>query len=264
MRWLPLALLAAQVRAGLLRCASGGAAAAQPLSALPVLLISQALVGARAWQGQCGAQGGGAAADSPPPDVPAELAKLQAAVRARAPDSELMGATERLTAEWSRANDSLPLAHPALSAAALEALAVAGGLAEAAAYRGGLLVERGVLLQQLVRPEAALDALSAGAALLQHQLPHGTAAVATAAAAGPPAGASQAAALGMQRWAMQKLLKAIRVLQQLGQEELVAALLAPLPAAAQALPDAHIWVSAVGLLRNLTGAAMASCGCCWC
>lgn len=174
------------------------------------------------------------------PDVAAALAALQEAVGSAAADHKLVGAADALTAACTASGAALA---PSTATAALEAVALAASIAVAPVFRGALILERGRLLEQLGRPQAAQAAVEAAVALLRRQpLPAGGAQL--------PADAH---VQGLQRWVAARLLRAARVLHGLGQEAAVHELLEPLPAAAAVLSDPATYVSALGQLSNLTG-----------
>jgi hypothetical protein len=197
---------------------------------------------------QCGAAPAGS-----PLNVSTALAELQAAVRAPSTDdTKLVKAAEALNHAFRNRSTALP---PGAADAGLEALAVAAAVADAAPYRGALLLERGVLLEHLARAGAALAALEAAVALLQRQ------ALPTAEPPPPPdsAGADQRRqqrhTADLQVWVIAKLLQAARNLEELGQEEAAAAVMAPLYPAALALQQPQTYTSVIGHLNSLTGVA---------
>jgi hypothetical protein len=57
-------------------------------------------------------------------------------------------------------------------------------------------------------------------------------------------------------WVVAKLLQAARNLEELGQEEAAAAIMAPLYTAALALQQPQTYTSVMGHLNNLTGAPL--------
>jgi hypothetical protein len=103
-----------------------------------------------------------------------------------------------------------------------------------------LILERGRLLEQLGRGDAAAAAAQASLPLLLRQALPGAG---TAPAAAPHARA-------LQRWVLGRLLRAARLLHALGREAAAAEVLEPLPAAAAALSDAATYVAAVGQLGS--------------
>lgn len=143
------------------------------------------------------------------PDLPTALAAAHAAVVRAAPDNELVDAAETLVKAYQNSSDALDLG---AASKALEALALVAAATEGSPYRGAVLLERGNLLEVLVRPEAAQAALELGARLLQAQ------ALPAVERAGGPGGegywAAQAAVkaqdvytTSMQRWVIGRLLR---------------------------------------------------------
>lgn len=161
---------------------------------------------------QCGAPSrrrGGGAEEPPLPDLPTALAAAHAAVARAAPDNELVEAGEALVTAYQNGSDVLDLG---AATQALEALALVEAATEGDAYRGAVLLERGNLLETLVRPEASQAALELAARLLQKQgLPEVQRAGGPGGAGYEPAravvSAQDAYTTAMQRWVIGRLLR---------------------------------------------------------
>ena len=145
-----------------LPCGSRGALAH------PTPLVAAETQAAAAAAQQCSAGcGAGCQQRGPPlPDLPDALTAVHDKVRSRAADDQLVSVAEILFKSYRNTSDVLA---PTAATPALEALALAAAAAEGAPYRGAILLERGKLLEVVVRPEAAQAALELAVALLQKQ-----------------------------------------------------------------------------------------------
>ncbi|PSC67312.1 TPR domain [Micractinium conductrix] len=217
------------------------------VAALAVLLLLQA---AAAAAQQCSAGcGAGCQQRGPPlPDLPDALTAVHDKVRSRAADDQLVSVAEILFKSYRNTSDVLA---PTAATPALEALALAAAAAEGAPYRGAILLERGKLLEVVVRPEAAQAALELAVALLQKQALPLVQGVDYAAAA-EAISRQDDYTTSMQRWVMARLLESARLLHELGQEERVHQILAPLPGIAAALREPGSYISSIGQLNKLT------------
>ncbi len=165
--------------------------------------------GAAAQQCRAPSRRSGGSGDEPPlPDLPAALAAAHAGVARAAPDNELVDLAETLVKAYQNSSDVLDLG---TATQALEALSLLAAATEGDPYRGAVLLERGTLLEAIVRPEASQAALELGARLLQKQaLPN----VELTAGPGGSGYAARAAVksqdaytTSMQRWVIGRLLQ---------------------------------------------------------